>query len=369
MWNRLPSALRFARSFRSPSGLQLRESEIRIEVPGPGSEVSATVWAPSGSSPSRGWVVLHGMTRLGRSHPELRRFATALASTGGIVLVPEIREWCELRFAPERAQDILRGAVRWLDEQPGTAPGGVVLVGFSFGAPQALIAASDQDVASHLRGVVGWGGYADLEHTFRFALTGEHQWEGLRHDLHPDPYTRWVIGANCLHLSPVAHEPEPVAEALRALASAAGEKRIDSRGPSSDPLKESLRASLPRQTRELFDHFAPPSDREPDRTASEALIADLIPRIRVAFPLLEPIPRISGIPVPVRLLHGRSDRLIPFTETLRLGRALDPGTRNLTTRITGLFSHSGEDSAGTRLARTREGFRFLQALQGVFELG
>ncbi len=367
MWTGLPPALRFARSWASPPS-QLIDREVRVPIPPSGAPVPGTVVSGGGSRERRGWIVLHGMTRPGRAHPELVRFVRAVASTGARVLVPEVREWTELRFAPERAQTVVRASITWLSEQEGSAPGGVVLVGFSFGAPQALLSASDPALARSLRGVVAWGGYADVERTFRFSLTGEHEWEGTLYRATPDPYGRWIVGANCLGSVGSGNSHAGVVEALHALAREAGDRRIRAGNPIFDPMKEELRRGLPPAERELFDIFAPAAGKEPDRAAAEAVLEEMVAAVRLDTPLIEPLPRIRGIGVPVRLLHGRGDRLIPFTETLRAGRMLGPRTADLTTRVTALFAHSGGEAAGGPLSRAREGVRFVEALRKIFEM-
>ena len=362
----LRKALQFSRAWRSPPST-LRESEVLIPVREGASPIPGTIIRPEGSE-MRGWVVLHGMTRLGRAHSELGRFVRAIASTGASVLVPEIREWTELEFAPRRAQAILRGAVDWLYQSPAIEPGGITVAGFSFGAPQALFAAADVELGRKIRGVLGWGGYADIERTFRFSFIGEHEWDGVSYRQRPDPYARWVIGRNCIPLSASLADHTALVAALHRLAVEAGEKRLQTWDPASDPVKEELRRRLPPRDRSLFDVFAPPVDREPDPGAAEALVSELVPAIRREIPLLEPVPLIDRLTVPVRLLHGRSDHLIPFTETLRLGHALDSKASDLSTRLTGLFSHSGGSAGGGLWTRTRENIRFLGALQGIFEV-
>lgn len=370
MWTGLADAFRFSRAWTSPPSAP-DGSEVRIPV-GVEDVVPGTLTGSDGSaaggSALRGWIVLHGMTRLGRRHPELLRFVRALASTGARVLVPEIREWIELEFAPERAREIIRAAVRWLDADPATASGGVVLLGFSFGAPQALLVAAEPSVAERIRGVVGWGGYADIERAFRFSLTGEHEWDGAVYRQEPDPYARWVIGRNCIPLSPSFGDTDAVVAALHGLASAAGERRLRPDSPTPEAHAERLRAEMSPEERSLFDVFAPPGGGHPDRDAASALVAELVPLMRRALPSLEPLRLIEGLPVPVRLLHSRTDRLIPFTESLRLHRGLEPKVPDLSVRLTGLYGHSGRGVEGGLLSRTIENARFLGALRRVFEL-
>lgn len=362
----LRRAVRFSSAWRAPSR-SLTSSDILIPGSDGASSIPGTVIRPKGSG-ERGWVVLHGMTRPGRAHPELQRFARALASTGASVLVPEIREWMELDFAPERAQEVIRASVDWLENSPDIVTPGAMLVGFSFGAPQALLAASDARLAGKIQGVVGWGGYADIERAFRFSFTGVHEWEGKPYRQTPDPYARWVIGKNCIPLSPTLSAHGEVAGALYRLACAAGEKRVPVRGPAGDRLRGELRSALPSGDRPLFDVFAPPSTQEPDASAADSVIDDLVPAIRRALPLVEPLPLIRKLPVATRLLHSRSDQLIPFTETLRLARALEGKAPSLRTRLTGLFGHSGPAKTGSGWMRARENLRFLESLRGIFEL-
>jgi hypothetical protein len=91
---------------------------------------------------------------------------------------------------------------------------------------------------------------------------------------------------------------------------------------------------------------------------------------RAAEPLLDPIARIDTITVPVRLLHGKGDVLIPFTETLALADHLRPRTADLKVGITGLFAHSGGRGGHSGVwSRIREGIQFLRVLRRVFEVG
>jgi pimeloyl-ACP methyl ester carboxylesterase len=57
------------------------------------------------------------------------------------------------------------------------------------------------------------------------------------------------------------------------------------------------------------------------------------------FPMLVSAAGLAQLRIPIVLLHGRSDRLIPFTETLRLGANLPPEALRRAT-ITRLFGHT-----------------------------
>ncbi len=313
------------------------------------------------------WIVLHGITRPGRSHPTLLRFVRALASTGCVVAVPEIPEWRELRLAPHVTLPTVRATVRALAERMGTPAEGIGLIGFSFGAPQALAVAADPEVGHALGGVVGFGGYCDLERTVRFSFTGEHDYAGRVHHLRPDPYGRWVVGSNYLTHVPGYEDAGCVAQALQQLAALAGDEGLMSWDPRYDPVKEDLRRPMSPDARRLFDLFAPPSDDDPPAREAADMAAALSAAGRHVDPGIDPCPFLGDVSRPVHILHGRCDHLIPYTEGLRLGRALNPEVLQRST-VTRLFGHSRRDPLPGPIEGIKEGAVFLRALSGILTL-
>ena len=72
--------------------------------------------------------------------------------------------------------------------------------------------------------------------------------------------------------------------------------------------------------------------------------------------------------MPVLVAHGRDDRLIPFSESVRLARAL-PQQQLVGITITSLFQHSGGTQSGLGpIGLVREGTRFLRLLHRVLRM-
>jgi pimeloyl-ACP methyl ester carboxylesterase len=305
---------------------------------------------------------------MGRHHPQLVRFSRALAASGAAVLVPEIPEWRRLQMAPGAVAPTLRGCIELLRRRPGLARAPFGLAGFSFGAPQVAIAAGLGDLHEDVAGIVLFGGYCSLERTMTCLLTGEHEWAGLDYRLSPDPFGGWVVASN--HLTSVRgfEEAEDVASGLRSLAQAASGQRISAWDPRHDGQIRELRRGLPPKRRRLFDLFAVPSDEtlgEPEERRHVAMaLAEACGREE---PLLDPSAALRDVKLPTRLIHGRGDRLIPFTETLRLQRSLPAGAcRGLT--VTALFNHTA-DSAPTRAVdRVHERVKMFEAVRGMINM-
>jgi pimeloyl-ACP methyl ester carboxylesterase len=82
---------------------------------------------------------------------------------------------------------------------------------------------------------------------------------------------------------------------------------------------------------------------------------------------MDPADRLGAVRVPVRLMHGRGDALIPFTETLRMERAL-AGTTDVRATVTRLFAHTNEDDFPGIVGRARESGRFVRFLGSALRM-
>ena len=357
--------MRFARGWKE-GGAGLLEEEVEIlRSDGP---VPANLVRPARARRRLpGWVITHGITRPGRGHPTLLRFVRALARSGAVALVPEIPEWRELRLAPEAAQDTLRAAVRSLATRNGVDPDRVGAIGFSFGVPRVLEAAADPALKGSLRAIAGFGAYGDLERAIRFLFTGRHEWRGSSFQGEPDPYGRWILGANLLTRIPGYEEAEDVAQALLALAREAGDAQVGSWEAVFDASKAVLEKGIHPSRRALFRVFAPPAGALPPAGSGEALAKALATAALQDPALFDARHHLPAITLPVHLIHGREDRLIPFTESLRL-RSFFPPEAQVSVSITGLFAHSQRNGGRAGWAEAAERIRFLRMLRRILTL-
>jgi pimeloyl-ACP methyl ester carboxylesterase len=364
----MPSTIRFMRQYLRPVDGVTTRADVHYSR---GAErLPATVYRPVGRDMRLpGWVVLHGLTHSGRSHPALTRFCRAVARAGNVVFVPEIPEWRALRVEPDITIETIREAVRALQLRDDVSHEHVGLFGFSFGATQGLVAAADAETAGLLAGMASWGGYCDLRRLFRFGLTGLHEVDGTTYHTRPDPYGCWIMGANYLSRVPGHRGAQPVAHALHELAREAGEKGHYAWDPLYDEAKRRLRATLAPAQRELFDLIAPETTiRHRDEARLLELAEALAGTAIEVHPQLDPRPSLPLLRVPTLFAHGRDDRLIPFSESILLSRAVPARfMRDLT--ITALFQHSGGTQSGLGAAGlAREGMRFVRLLRRVLAL-
>jgi pimeloyl-ACP methyl ester carboxylesterase len=321
--------------FRHPLA-RIEFEEVSLEVSG--EEVPASYVRPRSRTALPGWIVLHGITVTGRQHPVLLRFVHSLAATGAAVLIPEVPSWRNLVLDTAAGDATVTAATKYLRSRSDVRTP-LSLVGFSFGATQALMSSTLPAVRESLRSVVAFGGYAELRKALTFMMTGVHEDEGKGRRVVPDPYGRWVAVANNIQDIPQYAHMSELAGAAKALASEAGKLGVFAGDPSYDRMKSELGATLAPDEREIWDIIAPPTAVQPSIEAGRELAGLIADAALRKNPGLDPRQRLRNVDCKVVLAHGLDDRLIPYTETLRLRSWLPPQTR-ATVSITRLFAHS-----------------------------
>ena len=327
---------RFLRTYlRDAPAPGSREAEITIPIGG--AERETSLFEPAGDGPAAGWVVLQGLSVHGRRHPAMRRFMRSLCASGAVVMAPEVPEWSRLVLDVGAARETLAGAVLHLSSHPRVR--GVGAVGFSFGATQVVMAAADPRLEGKLRAVLGFGGYCDLGRMLRALFTGEHEWEGVTRTIDPDPYGRWVVVGNYLTWVPGFEHMHALQRAAHALATEVGSSQNWGWEPYFDPRKAELRETLSPEEQRVWDVIAAPVGAPIDLAAARGLAERFAAAALEKDPGLDPRPHLPSLSGRVILSHGLQDRLIPYTETLRLRSMLPPHVPSSAT-ITGLFAHS-----------------------------
>jgi len=310
-----------------------------VSLPVGSRRLEADLYRPAGRARRGPVVLVHGLSRAGRHHVELMRLARLLAREGELVLVPQLDGLAAFRLSGDEVEDI-RASARYLAGL-GHAP--VAIVGFSFGAGPALLAAAD---LPGVRVVGSFGGYADLRNVIVYITTGVFTFHGQRYHRQQEEYNRWKLLA--LLVGFVESGPD------RASLTAIAERKLTDPSAATEDLERGLgdegRAvtALVRNRRE---------------ESVDPLIERLSPAARAALARLSPlaaVPRLSG-----RLLiaHGADDDSIPFTESLRLAEGA--GGR-ASVAVFRTFHHTGPEPrwsrVGARAADAWNLFRIADAL-------
>jgi len=303
--------------------------------------VRARLYVPRGIAHPPGMVLVHGIHHLGIDEPRLMNFARAAASSGFSVLTPEIAALADYHVDGASISTIGESTA-WLQQQLGTGP--VTIVGVSFAGGLSLLAACDPRYAPNIRALVLMGAYDNLGRVVRFLATSQAEFPDGR----TEPYAAHDYGASVFvysHLDQFFPEADlPVAH-----------------GALRDWLWEQ-----PADAQSLLQRLSLPS-----RATMQILIARQIDRLRpkllemiqaddLQLSAISPQGKLGALHVPVFLLHGSTDDIIPSTETLWLEKDI-PKPYLRAALITPAFSHVDPD----KHAVWTDQLRLVEFLAGV----
>jgi acetyl esterase/lipase len=261
------------------------------------------LYLPAGT-PRAAMVLVPGAAVLGRDEPRLRALARTFARAGFAVLVPELPEVRQLVLSRADA-DRVAGALRELHRRLPDAPLGVAAI--SYAVAPALIAAIEDDLAPRMAFVVGIGGYRDAHAVIRFVTTGAFRplGDGREFHIEPNAYGRWaILRANAGRLD----DPSD-ARLLEEIALRRWRDRHADISREAAMLGPQGRAALA-----LVDN------RDPD--AVSRLIAGLPDRVRSEIDALNlALYDLSKLRGHLILVHGRTDPVVPYSESQDLAAA------------------------------------------------
>lgn len=269
-------------------------------------KVPARIYRAAGDAPEAPGIVLcHGIHRLGIEEPRLVRFASALAASGVNVLTPRIDALTDYRIDAASVPTI-DVASRALAERLGRPRVGVM--GFSFAGGLALVAASRVETSRAIGLVVAVGAHDELARVTRFFADGRTPSpHGEMLAMRPHEYGPLVLAyGHPEHF--FAPEDVPIArEAMRL-------KLWEKHGEAVERAKALSPAGAQRWEQLVGG----------DRAALAPILESLARENASVLDAASPHGKLGGVRVPVFLLHGAGDSVIPPTETQWLATEVPP---------------------------------------------
>jgi pimeloyl-ACP methyl ester carboxylesterase len=305
--------------------------------------VSGRLYLPAGIAKPRGIVVLPGVHHLGIYDPRFVNFSYALAGSGFAVLTPVLASLADYHVDASSIPTI-GASPAWLERRLGTGPVAVIALSFSGGL--TLLAACDPQYATHMRVLVLFGGYENLERVSRFLATGQEEFPDGR-----------VIPAP-------AHDYGASVFVYAHLSQFFDAKDIPA-------VHEALKYWLweePENAQPWLDKLSPPARKLLDALMSRRI--DLVrPQLLAAIHAdaaelasLSPHGQIANLRIPVFIIHGATDAVIPPAESLWLEKEV-PRRDMRAVLITPAFTHVDPQHKASWV----DELRLVNFIAGVFQ--
>jgi len=307
--------------------IPLTETDLWIRTRG--RPVRARLYRSANASTGRGVIIAHGVHYQGIEERRLVVFARALARSGLTVLTPRLGDLADYRVT-QHGIDVISDSARYLAARRDLMRRPRVgVVGFSFAGGLALVAAAAPDACQHMAYVASVGGHHDLERTMQFLISNQVRTPAGTWPLQAHEYG--LVVAVYEHLEQFAPpEDKAILQAAfrawlqedRGRARVLASQRTTAEGESLFQLLESQRLSTLQPTLQRI------LDGEHDRLAA-----------------LSPRGRLDEIQIPVYLLHGAGDTVIPPSEAR--WASLELGTARHEILVTPLIQHVAVSGAPT----------------------
>jgi dienelactone hydrolase len=307
----------------------------------PNGPTRAKMYSPRGSSNLPGMVVIPGVHHLGVDEPRLERFASTISASGITVMTPEIKELTDYRIEPKSIATIGAAATE-LSKRVNRK--GVGVMGLSFAGGLSLLAAANPRTNENISFVVAVGAHDDIRHVARFFAKDEAlEPNGNVIHMHAHPYGIMVLAYE--HAEDF-FEKTDVANAEDAMRLWLWEDKDAARAIEK-------KMSLADQAK--FDLLAepPPFDPKSASFPEHPMANEILGALALYGPALDdvsPHGHLASIHVPVFLVHGQGDDVIPMTETEWLAQDV-PADQLQDALISPALQHvelHGEPSAGEK---------------------
>ncbi len=273
-------------------------------------------------------VLVPGFTPHGKDDPRVVAFAATLARARFLVLVPDLPGSRQMRIRFDDARGIADAVVQLSGSELVTTGQPVGVVAISYAVGLAVLASIEPDARDRVDFLVGIGGYYDTTAVVTYSTTGRYRktiaddWQTAE----PHQVARWLMLASNVDM--LADQDDRkllmvLAERKRRRPDAPVDDLVAMLGPEGRSLWEVMTNDDPERVRDLLDEL-------PD-TLKRGLLT--------LSPANHDLSHLAGRLI---LIHGRADTLVPYTESLALGRAV-PGSEVF---IIDGFSHIDQTDVG-----------------------
>jgi len=321
----------------------MRGQERDVTIPTARGPLRARIYEPR--SPHRAALLTSGLHPSGIDEPRLVRLARQLSAGGVTVITPDIPELSRFEITPA-ITDAIERAAQWLALESGLALQRTVgLMGISFSGGLSIVAAGRPSLAGHVAYVFAFGGHDDLPRVLRYLCTGSEPYPahelGVQSDrpfvLAPHDYGVAVILLAAADRVVPKAQAAPLREAVRRyLLASALDSNVDKAAAAREfeALKK-LARTMPEPSATLL------------RYVNERDVVHLGPRLLpyVGVSAADTALSVSKSPkpiVPIFLLHGIEDNVIPSIESEYLAQDLR-GHAPVRLLMSGLISHAEAD--------------------------
>jgi acetyl esterase/lipase len=309
-------------------------SQHDTTIPWRGGVLRGRVYTPNDVS-GRAILLVPGVHAAGIDEPRLINFAREIAATGHPVVTAELPDLARYEITP-RTTDMIEDAGDWMrkawSERMPARDRLVGLMGISFGGGLSVVAASR--MAGRAGWVLSFGGHGDLPRTLRYLCTGSQPDGGHRP---PHDYGVVIILQSVADRVVPPDQVQPLREGIRIFLNASHLDMVDkTKGAAEFARARAYAEGLPEPAKTFMSWVT-------NRDVAH-LGPALLPHVSAMGDDAALSPERNPPPaMPVYLLHGADDNVIPAVESALLAHDLRQRGGSVLQLATPLITHAEVD--------------------------
>lgn len=310
-------------------------------IPWRGGTLRSRAYQPYRES-GRGVLLVPGVHAAGIDEPRLVGFARDIAAMGHPVLTVELPDLARYEITT-RTTDMIEDAAAWMMRRPEFhgRDGRIGMVGISFGGGLSIVASARPAITNGVAFVMAFGGHADLPRTLTYLCTGVQPDGAVRP---PHDYGTAIVLLGAADRVVPAAQVQPLRDAILSYLEASRLDMVDKPKAALEFARATRLADVLDEPARTFMHYVNARD-------VAHLGPVLLPHVAglggdpALSPARSPFPR-----VPVYLLHGTDDNVVPAIESTLLARDLAAHHVPVHVLLTPLITHAEVDRASTMSA-------------------
>lgn len=261
-------------------------------------------------------LLAHGMSKKGIDDPRITELALGLASSGYTVVTPEYHEVMHLEISEQTPENILDSFLALEDYSGELNLNKLGFFSVSFSGGMGLIALMDKKLSGKVKSAIVIGGFADFSSTAFYTVENYYR----------DDYGTFIYFYNYI---------QKEMNVSNTLVQLFYESALDNglQREKENSISKNLYNKLENSEKEIYDNIC----------KNEEYRKELVTRINLKLTELmkstSPLYRIESLNVPLALIHGKDDAVIPESESIKLGEKLISTGKDCFLEITGLLSH------------------------------
>jgi len=285
-------------------------------------------------------ILFHGASPYGEEHPAVISLALALADSGIKVYIPKLPKLTELEINTETVDLI---AHFYLFIKLKFPQKNIVPSGLSFGGGLLMKAMLKNSIKDYLpKSILTYGTYYSLETSIEFLLTGKIKYNGNEEIVIPNDWGLIVLFHNYLSGIDVGFDSTQMQKVLKL--------RVNNKVTESENEMKRLPENQIKILEDIFHSHQTPE------------INKMTDQIKVAFrdeiEDISPSKICEKIGYKVFLMHGASDSMVPYTESIKLHENIS----NSSLFLSGLYEHREITKGNSVIQKLKE----LQRMSSFF---